>query len=392
MLLRLKRGNYVLKRVIAWLIWLKHFHWLVCSTDTSAGHRSRGRRHACRRHDMARRLDDRVMAGHADWTARHMDRTPLGGCRLDDPPRYECVEIAHGIESYHCQGAQDPPVCGWRALTASTMERVRKFLHIHVTAYGMRKYTFKSYHYHHAPGTDNLNWGCRRTWCYEHCKGKSTLLIRQVPPSPEIHAVMKPYFDEWDGKRNKRLGSTVAAVAENERTILTYFVRKDRPCGHFKDLVKRRCVELGICTHQTHLTIYWDNVPMHSNMMLRKNPDEYHRHRLPKIIYAADGMAKEEVCTDTPQSRTEQDPDSEGDEPHWTIDEDTETPQSRTEQDPHYDPDSALSQIISEVESADNGGAAPRPKKRKTAAAGSCYRPTGNVQVQLVEHSIWNFR
>jgi len=282
---------------------------------------------------------------------------------------YEFLEIAHmtARQEYYDQGPrwgepQDTPGLNWMGpLPATTMERVRKFLPINVLS---RMYIFQSWHYQRCSDKAKRYWGGRTTWCYQHCSGSHRLglpvilLIRKVLPSPEIHVVMQPWrrslTDFVDRRTTHNVvsfpdgehGTELTAVAENDRHILTDFVDNDKPCGYFLRRVKERCIEIGMCTRQTNLTIYWDNVPMSPDMMLRRRPEDYHRHRLPKIIYAEDGslhttprsLVKEEVCPETPQSRTEEELETEvlwsgGSSPEETP-EDTESQSSTESQNP----------------------------------------------------------
>jgi hypothetical protein len=131
------------------------------------------------------------------------------------------------------------------------------------------------------------------TWRYKHCSNKSALLIRPVQPSPEIHVVMKK---QWFG------GTKVTAVAENDRSILEWLVTEDVRIGEFKTAVMKRCVEEGLCTRQSVLTMYCDNALVSSNMILRADYDGQKRRRLPKIIYATDGSLTNDPIA--PQSRS----------------------------------------------------------------------------------------
>jgi len=349
---------------------------------------------------------------------------------LDDEC-YEALELPFPLDPL-CFPNRDPrggPLeCAgldWRGpLTAKNMEQVRQFLPIHVKAYGGKKYTFEGeYGY---PGG-------RTTWCYHHCSGKSMLLIRKVLPSPEIHVVMQSYFPDWRTEdsgftigRNEVAGvykvlsgsgepmyltdpcTKLTAVAENHRSIMTYFVTQDQRCGHFKDCVKSHCVAQGLCTRQTNLTIYFDNVIMSSSMWLHRNAEDYDRRHLPRIISAKDGSPhttspqsrKEDVPT-SPQSRTEKDTDSEEEFPeitpgkYWGM--------LRTKTSLHPDGSYKREAIIdsddeekknaffrthcpgrlSEGAAAHVAVAAPSPKKRKAAVADS--GSTGSSQAAYRE-------
>ena len=120
--------------------------------------------------------------------------------------------------------------------------------------------------------------GGRYLWIYTHSSGMMNLIIRPVPPSPEIHVELKiPNKHEYEARcldpmRNRdHNGFIITAVAEDDRTIISRFVTRDLPVLDFKRAVKRKCIELGQCTESTDLTIYHDNVIMSSRMMLESD-------------------------------------------------------------------------------------------------------------------------
>lgn len=115
-------------------------------------------------------------------------------------------------------------------------------------------------------------------WRYKHCSGSHELILRQVRPSPEIHLQMTAVAD----------GTKVTAVAEDGRTILEKIVTRDERLQQFKAAVHKRCVELDLCTHQTDLTVYHDNVLLTSNTMLKKEFKKNKKNRLPNVIEAPD--------------------------------------------------------------------------------------------------------
>ena len=191
--------------------------------------------------------------------------------------KYEVAEISTDVP--------DVPVCllaaSWRGpLQMETVEKINNHNTIFIGYFGRMNHlnntSVKKYFFKHAYTTDS---GIPIMWLYTHCSGKTNLIIREVLPSPEIHVVIK-----------SRHGVTfVTAVAENDRTILEMTVTEDVRCGEFKRAVKKKCVQDGLCTNQTNFTIYYENVLMPSNVMLRKDHDNKKR-RLPppKIIAAKD--------------------------------------------------------------------------------------------------------
>ena len=70
------------------------------------------------------------------------------------------------------------------------------------------------------------------------------------------------------------------AVAADDRTILEEIITEDVRVMAFKDRVKEKCIELGICTRQTIMTFYFNNVPMSSNMILYSDTRRVRARRL----------------------------------------------------------------------------------------------------------------
>ena len=84
----------------------------------------------------------------------------------------------------------------------------------------------------------------------------------------------------------------ITAVAKDDSPLHEMDVTEDVRCGEFKKEVKRKCVATGMCTNQTTLTMYYQNVLMGSNVVIRKDHDDKKRQRssqLPRVIRASDG-------------------------------------------------------------------------------------------------------
>ena len=182
-----------------------------------------------------------------------------------------------------------PPAASWRGpLQMETVENIKNHNTIFIGYFGrwtrVDSKTAMKYYFVNAYTTDS---GIPLMWLYTHCSLKTNIIIRQVLPSPEIHVAIKSRNDV----------TTATAVAENDRTILEMTVTEDVRCAEFKRAVKKKCVEENLCTNQTDLTIYYENVLMSSNVKFRRDHDNKKRHRpLPKIIAAKDGSI-------SPQSR-----------------------------------------------------------------------------------------
>jgi len=245
------------------------------------------------------------------------------------PPVYEALELPYGDD---WRTALDGYADDWKPLSEGALDQARLWHDIRLNTFSpagaTRKYAFREEVRRRSSARSKGRY-YGQSWRYERlgpitegrerASIRKALLIRQVQPSPEIHVVMKPYY--WGGSK-ECTGTTFTAVAEDDSSILIDTVTEDTPCGYFLDAVKCECVERGLCTRQTNLTIYFDNVPMNSNMMLRRDPKENHRHSLPRIIYAEDGSLHAAVAVSarsldlfadtiftvadyTPQSRTE---------------------------------------------------------------------------------------
>ena len=179
-----------------------------------------------------------------------------------------------------------PPASAWRGpLSEENVcnAAAHKTMYVGLTTKsktGAKKYIFQEEY--------NLPGG-RHLWIYRHCSGKSNLIIRPVPPSPEIHVVMKGFPPDRQGFRCK--GMQITAVAEDDRTIISELITENCHAAKFKQAVKRKCIELGQCTESTDLTIYHDNVIMSSRMMLEADFRPTRRRRqidLFPIIAAGD--------------------------------------------------------------------------------------------------------
>ena len=179
--------------------------------------------------------------------------------------------------------------------------------------------------------------GGRYLWIYTHSSGMMNLIIRPVPPSPEIHVELKiPNKHEYEARcldpmRNRdHNGFIITAVAEDDRTIISRFVTRDLPVLDFKRAVKRKCIELGQCTESTDLTMYdEDNVILCDTKILRPGRLHCRRYRLQNhLIYSFPRIAVGDF------ERPQPDPQPAIDEPQSRTQPAIDEPQSRTQRPP----------------------------------------------------------
>jgi hypothetical protein len=140
-------------------------------------------------------------------------------------------------------------------------------------------------------------------WHYEHCSGSHDLLIRRVEPSPEIHLVMSPFGAHkvrgvWQGDTS--WGTRVTAVAGNGKCLVELIVEEDVRFHQFRQDVQKHCVAENLCTMQTYLTVFYENLPMTGRMFLRKAYEHNTKVRLPNVICVMDSLRCYEAFT--PQS------------------------------------------------------------------------------------------
>ena len=131
----------------------------------------------------------------------------------------------------------------------------RDTMWVHLTGSGVcgKKYNFQ----------EEFLWQGNVVWVYKHCRSPTQLIIRQVKPSPRIDVLMTI---EAGG-----VGTRVTAVAGTEEIYHTV-ITEDTRAKSFKDTVKRACIYIhGTCTKQTDLTIYYNNAPMSSNLVMRND-------------------------------------------------------------------------------------------------------------------------
>ena len=110
-------------------------------------------------------------------------------------------------------------------------------------------------------------------WCrYRHCKSGHDILLRRVSPHLNVDVEMREWRMSLTGGPILRTkcedyypkGTTVTAVAANGGTIYEVNVETDMHAGDsFKPAVKRKCIELGLCSAQTAVHLY------HNGMLLR---------------------------------------------------------------------------------------------------------------------------
>jgi len=209
---------------------------------------------------------------------------------------YEVLQLGlpNDRENVKLEMSQNRNGSRWKSLPPLSSMKVQDHLPIQMVIDNVKKkYKFKR----------EACCGDIKMWRYDHCHRTCMLFIRKVQKSPEIHLEVRPCGE----------GSKVTAVAESGRSILEIIVYRDIRCTDVRNAIKRRCVETGLCTHQTSITIYLDNVLLDPNTMLRKDPAAYPRRRLPRIMGAKDGSltdgyicqrCKRPYTPTSPQSRT----------------------------------------------------------------------------------------
>ena len=127
-------------------------------------------------------------------------------------------------------------------------------------------------------------------WLYVHCRNTHCLIIRKVQASPEIHLEMQPRPPCPILYPCREHTTLVTAVAEDDTAIMDLLIFEDVRFQQMKAALKKKCIERGLCTQQTDLTVFHDNIPMTSNNILRAEYDaNYKRNRLPKVIASHDG-------------------------------------------------------------------------------------------------------
>ena len=168
---------------------------------------------------------------------------------------YEVLQLGlpNDRENVKLEMSQNRNGSRWKSLPPLSSMKVQDHLPIQMVIDKVKKkYKFKR----------EACCGDIKMWRYDHCHRTCMLFIRKVQKSPEIHLEVRPCGE----------GSKVTAVAESGRSILEIIVYRDIRCTDVRNAIKRRCVETGLCTHQTSITIYLDNALLDPNTMLRKDP------------------------------------------------------------------------------------------------------------------------
>jgi hypothetical protein len=173
------------------------------------------------------------------------------------------------------------PMAAWRPVPKEAAATCQKRETLFVGGFGAAtKGPTKAPKKYHYRGTFTHPDGSFRAFKYSHCHGTHRILIRKVQPSPEIHLHMQPM---------RQGGVEVTAVAENGCAILEFLVLEDVRFQQWRGAVKLAMVQLELCTRQTDLTIYHDNILMTSNTIIRCDWIANNKNRFAKVVAALDG-------------------------------------------------------------------------------------------------------
>lgn len=209
---------------------------------------------------------------------------------FDAPDDFEGLEVP----PHHWMPTEPKlPLGNWKGpLFVGAIDRCLRHHDLHIGGFGVtsshlksvKKYTFLK-EYCDKDGKFVM-------WRYQHCKGNHNILIRRVRPPIEVQLEVTEHLEVTNVTAD-RIDFTEAAkataVAENGRTVLELIVTRDIRLQKFKAAIKEKCVEMDLCTRQSTINVFRENVLVTSNNILRSDLDANKKTRPMSVIAAPDG-------------------------------------------------------------------------------------------------------